>query len=127
MMVKLNMSVMGQPGLSSTDIVSGLLCCASSIIDKRWYRAVVISAHDGSGGVSLCEGRGGGCGYVREGEESVGVCGKRRSVWVCGGGEESVGVCGKGRSVWGRGRVWVCVGKGGEMGIYDILEEVGHS
>lgn len=50
MMVKLNMSVMGQPGLSSTDIVSGLLCCVSSIIDKRWYRAVVISAHDGSGG-----------------------------------------------------------------------------
>ena len=61
MMVKLNMSIVGQPGLSSTDIAPGLLCCASSIIDKRWYRAVVISAHDGSGGVSLCEGRGGEC------------------------------------------------------------------
>ena len=48
-----HMSVVGQPGLSLTDIVPGLLCCASSIIDKRWYRAVVISAHDGSGGVSL--------------------------------------------------------------------------
>ena len=59
MMVKLNMSIVGQPGLSLTDIVPGLLCSASSIIDKRWYRAVVISAHDGSGGVSLCEGRGG--------------------------------------------------------------------
>lgn len=70
MMVKLNMSVVGQPGLSLTDIVPGLLCSASSIIDKRWYRAVVISAHDGSGGVSLCDGRGGG----------------RRS--VCVGGEE---------------------------------------
>ena len=72
MMVKLNMFIVGQPGLSSTDIVPGLLCSASSIIDKRWYRAVVISAHDGSGGVSLCEGRG-ECVWERRREEKMGI------------------------------------------------------
>ena len=58
MMVKLNMTVVGQPPLSAADVIPGLLCCASSSIDKRWYRAVVISAHDVSGAVSLCVGRG---------------------------------------------------------------------
>ena len=58
MMVELNMTVVGQPPLSAADVIPGLLCCASSSIDKRWYRAVVISAHDVSGAVSLCVGRG---------------------------------------------------------------------
>ena len=84
MMVKLNMTVVGQPPLSAADVIPGLLCCASSSIDKRWYRAVVISAHDVSGAVSLCVGRGRrvweGEGCVWSGEcvgRGRGVCVKR--------------------------------------------------
>ena len=80
MMVNLNMTVVGHPPLSSADIFPGLLCCASSSIDKRWYRAVVISAHDVSGVVSLC---------VREREREEGVR-RVRYVYVWEGGRVSL-------------------------------------
>ena len=96
-MVKLNMTVVGQPPLSAADVIPGLLCCASSSIDKRWYRAVVISAHDVSGAVSLCVGRGR---RVWEGEGRYGCVWEEGGMclewWVCVWGEREGGcVCGR--------------------------------
>jgi len=57
MMARLNTSVNMLPVLAPSDITPGLVCSASSSIDKRWYRAVVISQEDsqvGPGGVREC-------------------------------------------------------------------------
>ena len=65
MMVRLNTSVNMLPVLASSEVAPGLVCSASSSIDKRWYRAVVISQEDSDGG----------SGGVREGVVGVVMCG----------------------------------------------------